>query len=194
MICPEYLTRGLEEVYNRIRYSRMQDIPVLNQVLEVQAVDFQLWGERCCGVLITPWFMNLVLLPNEGDEWEELQLGSKQLHRFPSGPYEFVLGEEEGVGRYLSCSLFSPMFDFADQETAVAAAEAVMRGVMDEQNRDSISTREGEIARAWKEEPESADDPTNSEEAEPLTLTERMEKPISRRDLLRGSFLGDNGQ
>ncbi|OOZ35993.1 [NiFe]-hydrogenase assembly chaperone HybE [Solemya velesiana gill symbiont] len=169
MICPEYLTKGLEEVYNRILYTRMQDIPVVNPSLEVKAVDFQLWHGRCFGVLITPWFMNLILLPNEGDEWE-------------------------GIGRYQSCSLFSPMFEFADQETAVAAAEAVMAGVMDEENRDSISTRESEIARAWKGEQAPDEIPENSVDTEAPTLTERMEKPISRRELLRGAFLGDNGQ
>ncbi|MET0106177.1 MAG: [NiFe]-hydrogenase assembly chaperone HybE [Sedimenticola sp.] len=194
MICPEYLTRGLEEVYNRILFTRMQDIPVVNQALEVQAVGFQFWNDRCFGVLVTPWFMNLVLLPNEGDEWGDLQLGTKQLHQLPSGPYEFVLGEEEGVGRYQSCSLFSPMFDFADQETAVAAAEAVMAGVMDEENRDSIRTREREIAQAWRGESDSDETPENDVETEPQTLTERMETPISRRDLLRGSFLGDDSR
>ncbi|MES9871328.1 MAG: [NiFe]-hydrogenase assembly chaperone HybE [Sedimenticola sp.] len=194
MICPEYLTRGLEEVYNRILFTRMQEIPVVNQALEVQTVGFQLWNDRCFGVLVTPWFMNLVLLPNEGDEWGDLQLGTKQLHQLPSGPYEFVLGEEEGVGRYQSCSLFSPMFDFADQETAVATAEAVMAGVMDEENRDSISTREREIAQAWRGDSDSDETPENDVETEPQTLTERMETPISRRDLLRGSFLGDDSR
>ena len=45
---------------------------------------------------MTPWFMNLVLLPLRGDEWAELPSGTTINQVFPSGSYEFILGEEEG--------------------------------------------------------------------------------------------------
>ena len=70
--------------------------------------------------------MNLMLLPLADDEWAALPSGTKINRPFPSGTYEFILGEEEGVGRYLMCSLFSPVFEFQNQEAAVATAEAVI--------------------------------------------------------------------
>lgn len=189
MICPEYLTQGLERVFERVQRGRMQGVPILNPGLSVQCVGFQTWGEYCLGVLITPWFMNLVLLSGEGETWADLSVGQKVVQVFPSGPYEFILGEEPGSGRYLMCSLFSPMFEFADQQAAVATAEAVMQGVMEKENREPVSMREKEIERIWRGEPEE-DAPAGEERQDGSTLSERLEQPISRRDLLRGRIAG----
>ncbi len=191
MICPDYLCQGLERVFRRIERERLQGLPILNPALQVRAVGFRSWQGHCLGVLITPWFMNLMLLPSEGDDWQELRVGDKQLHQLPSGPYEFILGEEPGVGRYQMCSLFSPVFEFADQESAVATAEAAMQALMDEENRDSLSTREREIERRWRGEAEP-DAEAEEQTAPPAdgssspSLDERLEQPLSRRELLRG--------
>jgi [NiFe] hydrogenase assembly HybE family chaperone len=48
---------------------------------------------------------------------------------FPSGCYEFMGGEEAECGAYQFCSLFSPAFDFCDQDSAVATADEIMRGL-----------------------------------------------------------------
>ena len=184
MICPAYLTEGLHQVFNRIQRERMQGLPLLNPVLRVECVGFRPWQGHCLGVLITPWFMNLMLLPGEGDAWEGLSVGEKVIHRFPSGPYELIVGDEEGIGRYQLCPLFSPMFEFASQEMAVAVAEEIMKGLLDEENRDRTSMREQEIARIWSGESEGEE----REETESADPTPLMERPISRRKLLSGGF------
>jgi len=191
MICPDILSAGLETAFTRIQRERMADIPLLNPALEVQAVGFSVWEEHCLGVLITPWFMNLMLLPLAGDEWAGLPSGTRIYRSFPSGSYEFILGEEEGIGRYLMCSLFSPVFEFQNQEAAVVTAEAVLQSLMDETSRDEVATREREMRVIWNGEGEPAVTVAvaNGEEANRPTLDERMRKPISRRDLLRGAFL-----
>jgi [NiFe] hydrogenase assembly HybE family chaperone len=193
VICPDYLIEGLEQVFRRIGQERMRGLPIHNPALRVRAVGFHEWRGHCLGVLITPWFMNLMLLPSEGDEWQNLRIGDKQLHQLPSGPYEFILGEEPGVGRYQMCSLFSPVFEFADQETAEATAEAVMEALMDVENRDSVSTHEREIEhrRRGETEAKAEESETTSEESDrdrSLTLAERLQQPLSRRDLLRGKL------
>ncbi len=189
MICREYLTEGLERVFNHIQHERMQDVPVLNELLQVEAVGFTSWQDHCLGVLITPWFMNLMLLPNEGDEWDHLSVGSKRTHLFPSGPYEFIAGYEEGIGYYQVCSLFSPVFQFVDQEAAVATAKAVMQALMDEENHEEIDINEKEVERRWYGKPAEIGEGIDEEEvmAQP-TLEQRLETPISRRDLLTGNF------
>jgi [NiFe] hydrogenase assembly HybE family chaperone len=154
----------------------MQGLPLINPVLDVEAVGFHQWNGFCLGVLVTPWFINLMLLPSEGDSWKEMGVGTTQLHQMPSGHYEFILCEEEGIGRYQMCSLFSPVFEFSDHATAVATAEAVMDALMCPEHRDPVSTRESEIGRIWKGEPE---------EPRP-SLHQRLEQPLSRRSLLRG--------
>jgi [NiFe] hydrogenase assembly HybE family chaperone len=191
MICPEYLCEGLELVFHRIERERMQGLPILNPALQVRAVGFRAWQGHCLGVLITPWFMNLMLLPSEGDAWQGMTIGDKQLQLLPSGPYEFILGEESGVGRYQVCSLFSPVFEFADQETAETTAEAVMQALMSPQNRDTLATRENETERRRRGQSESAEGAIALRqaldgEAPRLSLEQRLVQSLSRRDLLRG--------
>ncbi|MCU7931881.1 MAG: [NiFe]-hydrogenase assembly chaperone HybE [Candidatus Thiodiazotropha sp. (ex Codakia rugifera)] len=197
MICPDYLIEGLELQFRTIEKQRMQGLPLINKALQVEAVGFCEWNGCCLGVLITPWFMNLMLLADEGDAWSDRQIGDKQLHQLPSGPYEFIVGEEEGIGRYQMCSLFSPMFEFSDQATAVAAAEAAMDGLMNEAHRDTISTCESEINRRWLGE--SDDEKSNQQGVSDRNdqapgLSRRLEQPLSRRDLLRGQFQQDTEQ
>jgi [NiFe] hydrogenase assembly HybE family chaperone len=119
-----------------------------------------------------------------------LPSGTKINRSFPSGTYEFILGEEEGVGRYLMCSLFSPVFEFQNQEAAIVTAEAVLKSLMDETSHDDVSTREREIRTIWsgEDEPGAAVAVADGEDANRPSLEERIQKPISRRDVLRGAF------
>lgn len=199
MTYPEARIAELESAFARIQRERMVDVPILNQALEVKAVGFRVWEKYYLGILITPWFMNLMLLPGdedeledvtaqEGDEeWKKQPTGTKINHIFPSGNYEFIVGEEDSIGHYQMCSLFSPVFEFENQEAAIATATAVMGGLMDEDNQDDVSTREAEIQRIWSGEDEVAD--TEGEDESRSTLKERIESPMSRREMLRGSFL-----
>ncbi len=166
MTCPDYLSQGLERAFRRILRERARHMPLINDDLRVEAVGFRPWQGHSLGVMVTPWFMGLMLIPREGDDWSKLRLGEKCIHAFPSGAYEFTVAEDDGIGRYQVCTLFSPMARFADQATAVATAKAVLRGLVGEQGAAA-----GAGSRAVEES---------------LPLEER---PLSRRDLLRGRFL-----
>jgi [NiFe] hydrogenase assembly HybE family chaperone len=130
VIQERYLTEGLERVFRAIHEERVMGLPILNPELEVQAVGFRLLRSHCAGILITPWFMNLLVLPPEGDGWEEGGPGDKRHFDFPYGPCEMALCEEEMLGRYLSVSLFSPMSSFASQQQAVSTATAILQRLM----------------------------------------------------------------
>ena len=161
------LQQRFEEIYRE----RMIGLPMVNDVLQVTTIGFEKYEKFYLGVLITPWCMNLMLMP-EGSEWSWLQPGSKQRHTLPSGVYEFVVANEPGIGRYQSCSLFSPMFEFGDHATAVATAEAVMLAVMN---------------------PAVVDEPTLGEplwrDAEAEKKREESGEQLSRRDFLRGRLV-----
>ncbi len=120
----------LESVFDEIRTKRMADVPILNSALAVEAVGFEEHDDSLLGVLVTPWFMNLMLLPKEKGAWGEEVTGEKSTLDLPAGRFEFIAGRENGIGEYRMCSLFSPMFEFGDHATAVATAAAVMEGVM----------------------------------------------------------------
>jgi [NiFe] hydrogenase assembly HybE family chaperone len=138
----------------------MADVPILNEAIGVEAVGFREIDEGLLGVLVTPWFMNLMLLPIEAAAWEGQRAGEKTLHTLPAGCYEFIAGHEEGVGDYRMCSLFSPMFEFADHAAAVETAAAVMDGIMSSE--------------------ETANDPDDTDPA-----TSSPPRRMSRRELFR---------
>ena len=94
----------------------MADLPVYNHRLAVEAIGFQRHGDGWLGIMATPWFMNAVLAPAEPGAWNDIRDGIKVTRALPSGSYEFVAGHIDGIGTILNCSLFSPMFEFEEQE------------------------------------------------------------------------------
>jgi [NiFe] hydrogenase assembly HybE family chaperone len=156
---------ALEAVYRRVQV-RMAGLPFVNDRLGVAAVGFAPWKAHWLGVVITPWFMNLVIAPREAAQWRSLPAGEKRRYAFPAGDYDFVSAREDGVGEFFVCSLFSPVTQFEDQATARFVAAHALGALHD---------------------------PANNERAAPpgpvVEVEGKLEKPMSRRDLLRGQFL-----
>jgi [NiFe] hydrogenase assembly HybE family chaperone len=119
----------LEAAFRRILAQTMADVPIINPALHVEAVGFGRWQDHWLGIVITPWFMNLVLVPGAAETWQSVAPGLRLFRKFPSGDFAFLGSEEPEVGEFQSCSLFSPMAQFADQagarEVALAALEAL---------------------------------------------------------------------
>ncbi len=176
-------SQQIEEVFRRIQLERMCGVPVINPALEVEIIGLVPWASSWLGVLLTPWFMNLLLVPQEVGAWESLSPGTKILHRFPSGPYEFIVAETEGMGRYQTCSLFSPVFEFRDQKSAIATAKAVMEALLEEEHREVLSSMNQKLAPKWQQ------NASPNEEEVDRELPNKPPKSLSRRALLRGDFL-----
>lgn len=141
----------------------MLDLPIYNDVLEVEAVGFEQRAGRLSGVLITPWCMNLVLWPKDSDEWQDLASKKTIAVDFPSGSYHCMLSVIDGIAPYISLPLFSTVQDFADQDTARSVALEVLRRLYDStghKHNDDIANDAG-AAKAPK-------------------------RTMTRRDLLRG--------
>lgn len=154
------VTGRLVADFREIWHSKMRDVPMVNKLLTIEAVGWQMVEERPLGVLISPWFMNLVQLPREDEDWSQLVAGEKEILTFPSGDYEFIHNTRELVGGYKACSLFSPMGDFSSQMQAQEVARAVMIALFDGDNKaetdraaDIRAAREAELAP--KEDPSS---------------------------------------
>ncbi|MDZ4137173.1 MAG: [NiFe]-hydrogenase assembly chaperone HybE [Paracoccaceae bacterium] len=136
-------TAALEADFREIWHAKMRDVPLVNAALQVQAIGFRASEGCVAGVLISPWFFNLVLLPLPGQDWSALQAGAKETIAFPSGEYEFIHNTREMVGGYKACALFSMMGDFANQLQAVEVARAVMAELYVGENRaDTDQTAE----------------------------------------------------
>lgn len=161
--------RALVALYRDIAATRMRGLPLLNPVLQVQAVGFELiqgafpdqddalqpaqpgavtaretagvsmscipsfethpqnpeTASAGVGVLITPWFMNLVWLPLQRLDAAD-QVGRKVTRHVGRECFEFIGAYENGFGGYKACSLFSPVFEFQSQQAAVETARAVL--------------------------------------------------------------------
>ncbi|WP_428523495.1 [NiFe]-hydrogenase assembly chaperone HybE [Roseibium sp.] len=157
----EEIAQRLTSDFREVWHASMRDLPMVNKTLSVEAVGFQVWNERPLGVLITPWFMNLVLMPSEDDNWSEIRPGTKDILNFPSGDYEFIHNTREMTGAYMACSLFSPMFEFKTQMQAVEVARAVMAALFDPGNI-ADTDRAADIRAAR----EAAAAPANDREAD----------------------------
>lgn len=124
---PNSTARRLCAIFERIRRQRMTGLPILHPGLSVAVIGARQWGSDWTGVLVTPWCMNLVLIPGSGSDTGRGPIGSKQVRALPAGDFEFIASEEIGIGPFAACSLFSPMQVFADQAAAIATAESVIR-------------------------------------------------------------------
>jgi [NiFe] hydrogenase assembly HybE family chaperone len=118
--------RELVRHYQAIYREKMRGLPICNAALEVQVVGFRPLDQHQVGVLITPWFMNLVLLPGD-DTWASAADGSADTVSLPSEPCEFVVSRDATIGTFLSAVLFRTVVDFPDQGTVVAVAEEVLK-------------------------------------------------------------------
>jgi len=163
------LAARVQATFERVQRERMAGLPFVNGALRVELVGLRRWRGLWLGVLVTPWFMNLMLLPGDGTapeqdvpaRWPAVRVGEYAPFSFPAGVMSFLAGREGEVGDYLSCSLFSPMFEFADHDAARQTAAACLVALFD---------------------PAVAGQPA----AEPGPRAEPA--PVSKRDFLRGRW------
>jgi len=128
---------ALEAAFHAILQKNMQDMPMVNPALSVEAIGFRPWNEHWLGILITPWFMNLVLMPRVSAKWSPIGAGESRYYVFPAGVFEFIGARDPVIGDYEACSLFSPMFDFADPAGAHDTAVAALDALFDAASRES---------------------------------------------------------
>ncbi len=106
------------ERFEKIGELNMRGLPVYNESLQVEAIGFQDYGEEYLGVLVTPWFMNVILLPQDKATMDYSLVASPTDETLPAGTWQFMFGGDDVVGLYKSLSLHSPMFAFNTQELA----------------------------------------------------------------------------
>ena len=184
MIDPAAAAQRLEDAFVLIHETRMQDIPILNHRLAVEAVGFRPWEDDFLGILITPWFINLVLFPGSAERAASLlktKLRDSLSHTFPAGRFSFILGEEEGLGRFQMCSLFSPVLEFEDQEAARLAAEAALSALLEGEGQDQGENPDRHLINMAR-----GRFPTDEEVAAVQVVANEPSREVSRRGILTG--------
>ncbi len=154
----------LRETFEGIHRERMAGLPILNPCLSVAVVEGREWMGEGIDVLVTPWCMNLIALPLDPSAVKPKPMGWSRVIPFPTGRFEFLASEEPGIGPFAACSLFSPMGDFPNQETALATARAVLDTLFEPEVMNPPGARSTDVPVAG------------------------ARGAISRRELLRGRF------
>lgn len=109
----------------------MRDLPLYNAKVPIEAIDFRPFGETTLlGVVQTPWFMNLVMLPVEPEPMDMTGIGKSCIIELPAGPRTFIVGGDEVVGLYKAHSLHSPVLNFTLPGQAQAEARRLLALLM----------------------------------------------------------------
>lgn len=198
--------QALVAAYTEVAETAMKDVFICNPNLSVEAVGFRAYQDGLLGILITPWFINLMIIGDEPeDETERLSSGQKRKHGFPSGQYEFITSDVDGFGRHQSLSLFSPAMEFESQVaarlTALECLKAVfledakddsldpgenlpLLGIKDLEEAEVNSDNATPVDPAWFDE--DGKDPSMPPKAQTsVTVEKALDKPLTRRDFLR---------
>jgi [NiFe] hydrogenase assembly HybE family chaperone len=144
---------ALERLFARIGKTRMAGVPVQNPALLVKALGFApdpQQPQMLLGILITPWFMNLLRLPSAAALATDalLVVGKKASRTVGRQSFEFVGAHEAEIGAFEVCSLFSPMFQLADQTAAIDTANEILKllrmpQATPESNAPAVPSRRG---------------------------------------------------
>ncbi|WP_455367005.1 [NiFe]-hydrogenase assembly chaperone HybE [Kaarinaea lacus] len=124
------IVNNLVRRFQQIGTERIYGLPIYNERLNVEAVDFQECEGGLIGILVTPWFMNIMLLPHDTAFYQHQELGEKVKYQLASGEHEFVIGEDEEVGRYLFRTVTSPTHCYKKQVAAVASGKKALTALL----------------------------------------------------------------
>lgn len=113
----------LESAFQAVAKGGMQDLPFSQPQIPVRACGFQLFEQQWVGTLLTPWMLSLLVLPGPEQVWQPRAVGDKLALSLPCGSVRFIVGEVEGCGQYLACSLMSPLDRHLGAEQALALAQ-----------------------------------------------------------------------
>lgn len=104
------------------------EIPV-NPLLKYTSVSFCRYRGDWLGVLITPWLMDLVLLPGGGELWGDIPAGQRRYVDLPQGTVAFSAAESPELGSYQHAPLVASVATLPDMSAAISLANQVMSGI-----------------------------------------------------------------
>jgi [NiFe] hydrogenase assembly HybE family chaperone len=122
--------QALTEVFQRID-AGMRGLPIYNEKIATEAIGFRPFGEAdLLGVLLTPWFMNMIMLPIEPVPMDMAGIGRSIPVELPAGERTFAVGGDEAIGLYKAHSLHSPVLNFTLPGQAQAEARRLLASLM----------------------------------------------------------------
>lgn len=161
----------LERHFCRVHETRMAGLPFLNAALDVAVAACARVDGDWLAALVTPWSIQLVLLPGGGTLWRDTAAGARHTLSLPVGDLVFIGEAAEHatdlVPAFLYCPLITPPDDIANTDEACAIA------------REALAT-------VLKPLPARAPDTTGAPPSDEAVPSPRTPPSPSRRAFLRG--------
>lgn len=128
-VFPQNPETAFQRGFERIARTRMAGLPLLNPNLSVRALGFERTGPLWLGALVTPWSIFAVLAVADEEALEDLcaRPGETVTVTLPAGDFSFLGADEPEIGRYLTLSLVSPVFEIPRQDAAQGIALEALR-------------------------------------------------------------------
>ena len=126
----------IEAGFSQVAEESMRGLPFYNSAISVKTCGFQIFDNQWIGTVLTPWMLNVIILPGPDQIWDKRQIGSRVGLELPYGNMTFVVGQMEKLGQYLACSLLSPLDKHLTAEQGVKLAEDSMRMLLSLPVRD----------------------------------------------------------
>lgn len=124
-------TVAVAAFYRAVLAERMADLPFLNPALGVEAIGFRRVDGDWLGAVITPWCLQLLLLPGGGTLWQDISAGCRRTVTLPVGALEFIADAGEAALPVLQyCPLIAPVQHIPDAATARSAARDALDTVL----------------------------------------------------------------
>jgi [NiFe] hydrogenase assembly HybE family chaperone len=120
----------------------MRALPLYNAKVAIEAIGFRPFGDdTLLGVVLTPWFMNVMTLPVEPAPIDMAEIGKTIFIELPAGKRAFVVGGDEVIGLYRAHSLHSPVLNFTLPGQARAEAQLKLAILMTPVTAETTATR-----------------------------------------------------
>lgn len=117
--------------FRNVLETRMSGLPFLNPDINVAVVECQrVAGDWLAGV-VTPWSLQLVLLPGGGSLWHDTPVGGRQVVALPAGELVFIGDEGEArLPAFQYCPIITPIQHIADHEVAISTMQDIWAAML----------------------------------------------------------------
>jgi [NiFe] hydrogenase assembly HybE family chaperone len=128
---------ALSRHFRFVRDTRMAGLPFLNASVDVCVADCRRVDGDWLAAMVTPWSIQLVLLPGGGALWQDASSGVRCTIGLPVGELVFI-GEadeasadhDECVAAFLYCPLISPLEGVVGTDAARALARDALAAAL----------------------------------------------------------------
>jgi [NiFe] hydrogenase assembly HybE family chaperone len=103
------------------------DMTAINPALAIEAIGFIRYQGDWLGVVVTPWFLRLFLMPGGGSLWGDIPVGQTRYLNLPAETMQFIADAAPQFGSFQYATLLESTGLIADMAAARRMALRVMQ-------------------------------------------------------------------